>query len=149
MYKHDLSEPYGMNGFDKTIKDIALNLEDGKNEFEFKVVDLGGHVTKKTIVIEKEKDDSGDTESTIAVMKDLVDQYEENGDIKSHDTAKLLNMQLTTIGYFENSGAMNKAINHMNTFKQLLAFYQNNSQLTDDAAETLMKHADNLIKEWQ
>ncbi|WP_269411648.1 S8 family serine peptidase [Lentibacillus daqui] len=149
VYKHDLSEPYGMNGFDKTIKDIALNLEDGKNEFEFKVVDLGGHVTKKTIVIEKEKDDSGDTESTIAVMKDLVDQYEENGDIKSHDTAKLLNMQLTTIGYFENSGAMNKAINHMNTFKQLLAFYQNNSQLTDDAAETLMKHADNLIKEWQ
>ncbi|WP_284138989.1 S8 family serine peptidase [Virgibacillus sp. LDC-1] len=60
VYKHALSEPYGMNGFNKTIKDIELELEDGKNEFEFKVVDLGGHVTTETIEIEKKVKENDD-----------------------------------------------------------------------------------------
>ncbi|MEN1967536.1 S8 family serine peptidase [Lentibacillus sp. N15] len=146
VYKHDQSEPYGMNGFEKTIKDIELDLKDGKNEFEFKVVDLGGHETTKTIVVDKE---AGNTESSITGMKDLVDQYGKSGAITSSDTVRLLNTQLTSIGHYQDTGKTAKAIKHMKSFKQLLDFYQNNGQIADDAAATLKKHADNLLKQWQ
>ncbi|MDY0404604.1 S8 family serine peptidase [Virgibacillus sp. 179-BFC.A HS] len=53
VFKHELSEPYGMHEFNQTFKDLELQLQDGKNEFEFKVVDLGGHETIQKVVIEK------------------------------------------------------------------------------------------------
>ncbi|WP_099159098.1 S8 family serine peptidase [Virgibacillus ndiopensis] len=146
VYQHELSEPYGMNGFKQTIEDIELQLEDGKNKFEFKVVDFGGHVTKKTIVVEK---DNGDTESSIETMQSLVDQYEESGEIESHLVARLLRTQLSAISHFANNGLMDKAVKHMNAFKQMLSYYEGNSQLTEGAATELQQHADNLIEKWQ
>src|SRR5699024_11782173 len=50
VYFHELSSPYGMHGFDETIK-LDLDLEDGENTFVFEVVDLGGHVTTEEIKI--------------------------------------------------------------------------------------------------
>ncbi|MDY0394166.1 S8 family serine peptidase [Virgibacillus halophilus] len=52
VYKHELSEPYDMVKFNEKV-DVNLDLKDGKNEFEFKVVDLGGHETIQHVVIEK------------------------------------------------------------------------------------------------
>src|SRR5699024_3415988 len=50
VYKNELSSPYGMHGFDEAIE-VELDLEFGVNEFEFKVVDLGGHETTETIEV--------------------------------------------------------------------------------------------------
>lgn len=50
VYKHDYTA-YQMKPFHKKINDIEVNLEDGHNHFEFKVVDLGGNETIKNINI--------------------------------------------------------------------------------------------------
>ncbi|WP_042221471.1 S8 family serine peptidase [Oceanobacillus manasiensis] len=66
VFTHDISSPYGKKRFKETIEDIELNLEDGENVFEFKVVDLAGHETVEEVVItkqakkEKEKDKGKD-----------------------------------------------------------------------------------------
>ncbi|GGK04352.1 hypothetical protein GCM10007063_28370 [Lentibacillus kapialis] len=146
VYRHDQSKPYGMEGFEKTVNDLELNLENGKNEFEFKVVDLGGHVTKQTIVIDKE---SGTSESSIKVMKSLVDEYEANDEITNKRTARLMKMQLTTVGHFVERGSTDKAVKHMTNFKQMLHHYEEAGRITEEAAATLRTHAENLIKKWK
>jgi lactocepin len=140
VYRHDQSEPYGMKGFEETIDDIELDLENGKNAFEFKVVDLGGHVTKQTIEIEQA--------SSIDAMLSLVDQYKSDGEITGSQ-ARLMRMQLTTIGHFHDSGTSDKAVKHMNSFKQMLHHYEENGQIMEDAATELRTHADNLLDKWQ
>src|SRR5699024_1538532 len=128
VYRHDQSEPYGMKGFEETIDDIELDLENGKNAFEFKVVDLGGHVTKQTIEIEQA--------SSIDAMLTLVDQYKSDGEITGSQ-ARLMRMQLTTIGHFHDSGTSDKTVKHMNSFKQMLHHYEENGQIMEDAATEL------------
>lgn len=54
VFSHDLSTPYGKKSFKEKIEDIELNLEDGENVFEFKVVDLAGHETVEEVVITKQ-----------------------------------------------------------------------------------------------
>lgn len=146
VYKHDMSKPNGMHGFEKSLNDIELKLENGENKFEFKVVDFGGHVTKKTFVIEKE---SGDIESSVETMKALVDQYAENGKIENPQTAHVLNMQLTAIGHFANNDLLDKAVRHMKAFKKLVNHFQEKGQIADNAVEELQKNANLLLEKWQ
>ncbi|MFD2627973.1 S8 family serine peptidase [Oceanobacillus kapialis] len=54
VFSHDLSTPYGKKRFKEKIEDIELNLEEGENVFEFKVVDLAGHETVEEVVITKQ-----------------------------------------------------------------------------------------------
>ncbi|WP_188455517.1 S8 family serine peptidase [Virgibacillus oceani] len=147
IYKHELSEPYGMNGFEHTVEAIELELEDGKNEFEFKVVDLGGHTTTKTIEIEKTDGDE-ETESSIDTMLQLVDQYKSKGEI-SWLIAPSLKTQLNTAKYFENRGLQRIAVMQMKSFKGTVSLFNRMYLITDKAAKTLNKHANNLIKKWQ
>lgn len=141
IYKNELSEPYGMNGFNKTIKDIELNLELGTNEFEFKVVDLGGHVTTETVTIEQE--------ASIAQMKNLVAQYGENGEIANQTATRMFDMQLTAIGHYADTGKTDKAVKHMNNFKQLLDLQQDRGMISEKAAKVLHDYADYLLEKWQ
>ncbi|MFC4409957.1 S8 family serine peptidase [Chungangia koreensis] len=52
-FNQELSEPYTMKGFNKTIT-VELALVEGDNEFVFEVEDLVGHKTTQTIVIKRE-----------------------------------------------------------------------------------------------
>lgn len=141
VYKQEQTEPYGMNGFDETIKDIELDLELGKNEFEFKVVDLGGHETTQTVTIEQE--------ASINQMQKLVEQYTKDGEIVDEATAHALDMQLTAIDHYVDSGKKDKAVKHMNNFKQLLDMQQDKEKVSEKAAKKLHEYADYLIEEWQ
>lgn len=60
VYMNELSEPYGKKKFNEKIE-VDLDLEEGNNVFEFKVVDLAGNETIEEIVIEKKpgKGDGG------------------------------------------------------------------------------------------
>ena len=58
VYANELSQPYGKNKFNEKIE-LELDLEDGENVFEFKVVDLGGHETIEEVVIEKRDKGNG------------------------------------------------------------------------------------------
>ncbi|MCC2250612.1 S8 family serine peptidase [Virgibacillus sp. AGTR] len=59
VYTHELSKPYGKKKFNEEIE-VELDLEDGENVFEFKVVDLAGHETVETYTVTKR---TGDTDS--------------------------------------------------------------------------------------
>lgn len=141
VYKNELSEPYGMDGFDETIEDIDLDLELGTNEFTFKVVDLGEHETTETVTIERD--------TSVANMQDIVEALTESGDITDDDTAHMLDMQLTAIGHYADSGQNEKAVKHMNNFKQLIDTLQDTDKLTEEATTTLHEHADYLIEKWE
>ncbi|WP_373895297.1 S8 family serine peptidase [Virgibacillus sp. CBA3643] len=141
VYKHEQTEPYGMNGFDETIKDIELELELGENEFEFKVVDLGGHETTETIMVEQE--------ASIAQMQRLVEQFNDDDEIANDETARMLDMQLTAIDHYAGTDQNEKAVKHMNNFKQVLDLQQDREMISEEAAETLHEYADYLIEEWE
>jgi lactocepin len=52
LYSNQFDQPFEQRPLTHEEK-VTLPLKDGKNDFEFKVTDLGGHVTKKTISIFK------------------------------------------------------------------------------------------------
>ncbi|MET3575390.1 S8 family serine peptidase [Bhargavaea ullalensis] len=52
VFANDLSEPYGKKSFNETI-DLTVPLVEGKFDYTFKVVDLGGHETVQTVTIER------------------------------------------------------------------------------------------------
>ncbi|MTW86215.1 hypothetical protein F3157_11170 [Virgibacillus dakarensis] len=94
-------------------------------------------------------EDSGNVESTIMTMTSLVKQYAEDGKIENDRDVRLLQTHLISIDHFVKEGVLEKAVKHMNGFKQLVNNYQENGQMDKGAATTLIKHADNLIKKWQ
>lgn len=141
VYKNELSEPYRMDGFDETIEDIDLALELGTNEFTFKVIDLGEHETTETVTIERN--------TSVTHMQEIVAELSESGDVADDDTAHKLDMQLTAIGHYADSGQNEKAVKHMNNFKQLVDMLRDTDKLTEEAATTLHEHADYLIENWE
>ncbi|HLS08300.1 alpha-N-acetylglucosaminidase TIM-barrel domain-containing protein [Lentibacillus sp.] len=100
------------------------------------------HVFSMTFV------NSESTESSVEAMKSLVDQYKADGEITSSQVARLMNLQLTSISHFADKDAIDKAVKHMNGFKQLLDHNEENGQIIEDAADKLRKHADNLLEKW-
>ncbi|MBY7144405.1 alpha-N-acetylglucosaminidase C-terminal domain-containing protein [Virgibacillus sp. NKC19-3] len=94
------------------------------------------------------KDFSIESESSVEVMISLVDQYEEAGEITNSQTARSMHLQLTSVGHFVDQDEMDKAVKHLSTFKQMLDHNEENEQITEEAADTLRGHADNLLEEW-
>lgn len=140
VYKNELSQPYGMHGFDEII-DLELDLDFGTNEFEFKVVDLGGHETIETLIVERE--------TSIAQMKKVVEQLYEDGELTHRAMVRALDLQLTSIGHYENTDQTDKAVKHMTNFKDFVDMIHKTEKLTAKGAETLHEHAEYLIGKWQ
>lgn len=140
VYRNELTSPYGMHGFDETI-DVPLDLELGTNEFEFRVVDLGGHETIETLTITRD--------TSVAHMKDLVEELHQEGELNDAAMTRLIGTQLTSIGHYENTNQTDKAVKHMTNLKDLVDMLQQMGKLTEAGAKTLHEHADYLIEKWQ
>src|SRR5699024_7206808 len=125
VYKNEISQPYGMNGFEETVEDIELDLELGTNEFTFKVVDLGGHETTESVTIERD--------TSVAQMQTIVEELREADEVKDDATARMLDMQLTAIGHYADTGKIDKAVKHMNNFNQLVDMLKQTDKLTEEA----------------
>ncbi|WP_176448312.1 amidohydrolase family protein [Lentibacillus sp. CBA3610] len=110
---------------------------------------------RPTVTIQIEGEDEvrgflGDAEpSSIDGMKELVDRFADEGEIEDEETARLLQTHLNTVGHYEESGDMDKAVKHMNSFKQLLDYQEAEGTISADAADALMTHADNLLEAWE
>jgi len=98
-----------------------------------------------------EHDFSGDQGETLpetaAELKELVEQYEEDGPFEDSDTARALSMHLTTVEQFESAGDADKVIRHMTGFKQLLDAHQDT--MTGSAYKALSAGADHVLEQWQ
>ncbi|TQS75060.1 hypothetical protein DX933_09915 [Ornithinibacillus gellani] len=93
-------------------------------------------------------DDMDNVESTIQGMKQLIDQYADEG-LVDQSTVRLLKTHLTSVDHFVKIESYNKAIKHMNGMKQLIEKYQKDGNIDEQAANALIRHADNLINDWK
>ena len=85
---------------------------------------------------------------TISYMTDLVKLFDRFGDIHDDHTARLLNMHLTSVGHFKESGQEDKAVKHLEAFNPLIENLHEQNALTDQAYQDLTESADDLLEEW-
>ncbi|SDM36787.1 Ig-like domain (group 2) [Psychrobacillus sp. OK028] len=71
----EISEPYGMNGYDETIK-VEIPLLIGKNKYEFKVVDLVGNSATTNIELSKFGEALEVNKQNISMKVDNTEQLE-------------------------------------------------------------------------
>ncbi len=92
--------------------------------------------------------DQGETQpENAAELKELVQQYEEDGAFEDSKTARTLTLHLTTVEQFENADDAEKVIRHMTSFKQILD--SNQDSMSQGAYQTLSAGADHLLEQWQ
>ncbi|MBP2076795.1 glycoside hydrolase family 3 protein [Oceanobacillus polygoni] len=82
-------------------------------------------------------------------MKNLVEQYEIDGEFQNDQAARSLKTHLTAVSLYENQQASEKVVKHMETFKYLLNSQQKNGLISDKAFDILSNQSDQLIKLWQ
>jgi len=123
-----------------TAKYVKFIVEDGQNGFAsasqfslHKALDPGSEVPEPA--------------SDISDLKDLVERYEETGDISSDEAIHALNLHLKALAQFEKSGDNKKVVKHLEGFKNLLDYYKEEGQISSEAYENLINGADMLIDE--
>ncbi|GAA0591657.1 hypothetical protein GCM10009001_04730 [Virgibacillus siamensis] len=92
---------------------------------------------------------SGDTETSAADMKEIVEQYEEAGAFASDGAARTLKIHLTAVDHYAEDDAGEKVIKHMKGFKKLLNYQKEHEFIAADAYQTLKEDAGELIEKWQ
>jgi N-acyl-D-aspartate/D-glutamate deacylase len=87
---------------------------------------------------------------SIEEMKLLVDEFREAGDITDDETARVLQTHLTAVEEYEENEETDKAIRHMNSFKdELLVHYEDSELISVEAVATLASHAESLLDFWE
>lgn len=87
---------------------------------------------------------------TISVedIQDIVSDLEDSGDIKDGDTAHDLTLHLKAVAQFEKKEAADKVIKHMNSFKTLIDYQNDEDHITSTAHQKLKQKANALLTQW-
>lgn len=125
--------------------EISENVSAG--ESIMRLLHLRGNLTTIYTSIEKEPEEP--VEHSIKHMKTQVGEFLDEEAITSNKTARHLRTHLTTIGHYERSGDMDKAVKHMNSFIKLLEYQKEEKLILEEAFDALKTGADELIEQWQ
>lgn len=87
-------------------------------------------------------------EDTVDQMLTLVEEYREDGNISDDNVARHFQTHLTAVGVYEDTGELDKASRHMESFQLLLQYQLDNGAVSEKAFETLDSIAEALIEEW-
>ncbi|WHY87514.1 Xaa-Pro dipeptidyl-peptidase [Neobacillus novalis] len=87
--------------------------------------------------------------TSTADMKTLVNQLQDQGDIKTNQAAQALNLHLTGVNQFEISGLADKVVKQLQGFKVLLDQQKKSGLISNRAYDLLNKDVDQLLKKWQ
>lgn len=87
-------------------------------------------------------------ESSIEQLKAQVEQLLAEEGIKNEETARQLQTHLTSVEHYEKAESMDKAINHLNQFKELLGAMKANELITESAYEELHTSAEKILEQW-
>ncbi|QQK74795.1 glycoside hydrolase family 3 protein [Salicibibacter cibarius] len=82
-------------------------------------------------------------------IEQLVEQYERKDAFENEEAVRHLQTHLTAVHHYENEEEAEKAITHMEGFKDLLDEQEDNTLISEEAYEDLQKQADALLEEWQ
>lgn len=130
---------------------IDINLDAGENtitlyndnSYQFNdVVQYAPHfdkfeIAKATLSI--------DSAAMIALVEELADKEE----IPDASAAHALKLHLTAVDRYESQEAAEKVLKHMDSFKQLLDYLQDEALISEKAYRLLRANADAVIKKWQ
>src|SRR5699024_7395082 len=89
------------------------------------------------------------TTDTVQEVKELVDQFAEEGAFENNQAIHSLQLHLTAVGHYEKQEDTVKVVKHMNGFKDLLDYQKDNELITDEAYESLYKASDSVIGNWE
>ncbi|QDI92197.1 glycoside hydrolase family 3 protein [Salicibibacter halophilus] len=84
-----------------------------------------------------------------ANIEQLVDRFDDTGDLEYEEAVHALQRHLTAVGHYENQGDAEKVIEHMEGFTHLLDQQLENEWISEEAHDTLMDRADDLVAGWQ
>lgn len=81
-------------------------------------------------------------------LKNMVNELEKNGDINK-EAARVLNIHLTAIKHYEDTGKIDKVIKHFNGFKKLLDFNRDSELISNEAHESLIEKTNLVLDKWE
>jgi len=87
-------------------------------------------------------------EPSIEQMQTQVEEFSADGDIANDETARHLQTHLTSVGHYEKTGSIEKAVKHMDGLKVLLDKLKENELISENAYDSLYAGADDLIEQW-
>jgi N-acetyl-anhydromuramyl-L-alanine amidase AmpD len=84
-----------------------------------------------------------------ADIKEIVQNFDDIGAFTNDQATRALQVHLSAVSHYEDKGAANKVIKHLNGFQLLLDHQQSNDLISNEAYETLISATDTLITKWQ
>lgn len=82
-------------------------------------------------------------------LKDLVEQFEAEGEFRDNRAAHSLKVHLTAVNVYEEKGLDDKVVKHMEGFKLLLNYQQEDKLISKQAYHILKANADSLLQKWE
>ncbi|WP_240452301.1 amidohydrolase family protein [Virgibacillus sp. YIM 98842] len=87
---------------------------------------------------------------SIEEIKLLIQEFRDEEKIADDETSRVLQTHLTAVEQYEENAEWDKAVRHMNSFKdELLAHYTENELISEEAAAVLVSHGESLIAYWE
>lgn len=87
--------------------------------------------------------------SSVELMRKLIGDFADEGEIADDTTVRQLQTHLAAVERYEKTEKTDKAVKHMEGFKQLLSYLEEREMISGNAATILSHHADQLIAEWR
>ncbi|MCM3443648.1 FIMAH domain-containing protein [Metabacillus halosaccharovorans] len=119
---------------------ITLTGKLGEHHLKVKAVDKAGNVKESSYVI--------NVTTSAADMQILVDRFEEGGEFANHGAARSLKAHLHSVDHFVEKNEMEKAIHHMENFKQVLDHHKGNKLISEKVYHILNSSSNYLLEKW-
>lgn len=94
-------------------------------------------------------DDLPPDESTVGYLQYLVDELANDGEFNDKSAARQADIHLEALVHYESTGAVDKAVKHLNGFKTLLDYQWDSGLISEEAYDELIAASDNLLDEWE
>lgn len=82
-------------------------------------------------------------------LLDLIEQLRKEEGITEDETAHLFQLHLKAVKHFEDAGKNDKAIKHMESFKDMISYQEENNWITETTSNTLKVNTDKQINKWK
>ncbi|GGB44296.1 hypothetical protein GCM10011409_22330 [Lentibacillus populi] len=113
-------------------------------DISIRAIDAFGNMSKNTLAT---------TASTqvedVAGMKNLVEQFNKNGEFKNKQTFRALKIHLDAVEHYKKQDKSNKAVKHMKGFKLLVQQQKNDELISEKTYNAFKMNADYLLEKWQ
>lgn len=131
--------------FDPLTSTLLLQVEEPLHEFfhvvTFEAANEAGEIQRETRIFY--------VEASAANVKNHVAYFADQGQFANEDVVRSLSIHLTAVGRYEEQGATDKVVKHMEGFKRLLEHQHERGLISEEANHALQAEANNLLQIWK